>query len=233
MYEPIIQTVESRQLIGNPLTVNPRVQMTTAPPERYCTDLEWWSPPLFNRTDELIGGLGDIIENGDISTLEDFCYPERPSRAIKREFKRFEIIPIYSYDAECLGYDTVFIIRDKRYRQSALISNYISSGCNLIQRLDNLRSNTVWAAVINHLCAGSFTDRIYSVNKTFDLDAIGTMDIYDYAFWVSDFTFYGSASLDKKFRTFVECAFANAPAKSSVFIAAKNANEWLEKAGIQ
>ena len=207
--------------------------MTTGTSELDYTDLEWWTPPLFDRTDELIEGLGDIIENGDISTLEDFCYPERPSRAVKREFNRFETIPIYSYWTECLGYDTVFIIRDKRHRQSALISNYISGGCELIQRLENLRSNTIWASVINHLCAGSFTDRIYSVNKTFDLDAVGTMDIYDYVFWVSDFTFDGSASLDKKFRKFVECAFANAPAKSSIFIAAKNASEWLENAGVQ
>lgn len=206
--------------------------MTQEPTEYASTDIQWWKPALFDRTDEQIAIIGDLIEHEDDDALENLFYPEEISKALKREFRRFEMIPIYNYYAECLGSDNVFIVRDKRHAQSALISNYVSGGCRVVQRLDNLRPQTIWRSTIGHLLGGTMADGLYCFDKDLNPALVHTMDVYDYVFWISEFSFHGSGPLERKFKHFVESVFASAPAGSALFNAAENAEEWLSKAGM-
>jgi hypothetical protein len=50
---------------------------------------------------------------------------------------------------------------------------------------------------------------------------------------MSEFSFYGSGQLERKFKNFVESAYNNAPPGGALFDAAETAEEWLRKAGLE
>lgn len=188
------------------------------------TNEAWWQPPLHEMHEDRAKQLGDLAL---MEELDDLFYPDPVTPAIKRRFRDFQIDLIASYDAECFGYANLWVLHDRRERQSVTLVESVIDW-SLSARLINRRPENIWPSVLAFLIQPGPLDGFITFKDNWKA-TVDSYPVWDYIIWTSSFWITESIPLRRKLRQLVATIYQTAPEDSLLKEFAPNADAWFKK----